>query len=162
MKNMKLFLLIITCTLLACDKDDEPTVEQTIDLSADAITYEMVSQTSPTTGEVRITGHIQNVGNTNFNSTIGQQVAHLIERPLGSTTETVVATENLSPTINAGNEITFSYTRNWDTTIEFQNDIILRISYDPDIFIDGNPNNDDINSSNNTLILAGNTINSLF
>ena len=64
--------------------------------------------------------------------------------------------------INVDGEITFSYTRNWDTTIEFQNDIILRISYDPDIFIDGNLTNDDANMNNNTLVLQGNAINSLF
>lgn len=164
MKNLKkltMVILVFTCIFSACDNDDDKD-EEIIDLKADAITYSMVTQTSATTGEVRITGHIKNVGNTNFSSSLGQQTAFLIERTLGTTTETTMATANLPAIINAGNEITFSYTRNWDTTIEFQNEISLKITYDPDIFIDGNPKNDDVNLNNNTLILEGNTINSLF
>ncbi|WP_165396020.1 hypothetical protein [Flavobacterium sp. J27] len=159
---MKFLLASICCFLVACNSDDDATVPSSIDLKADAITYEMVSQSSATTGEVRIRGHVKNVGNTTFSSTEGQQIAYLIERPQGTTTETVLATANLPTVLNSGSEITFSYTRNWDVATEFQNDIILRISYDPDIFLDGNPNNDDKNTNNNSLVLAGNAINSLF
>ena len=165
MKPMKtkIFLIVLTVIVLAsCDKDDAPTIEPFVDLKAEAITYQMVSQTSATTGQVRITGHIKNVGNANFSSSLGQQVAYLSERPLGTTTETIMASANLPAVINAGDEVTFSYVKNWDTTIEFQNDVILRVSYDPDILVDGNANNDDTNSTNNVMTLAGNMINSLF
>tara|TARA_Y100000815_G_C13336876_1_gene498194 strand:+ start:1097 stop:1585 length:489 start_codon:yes stop_codon:yes gene_type:complete len=162
MKKMKTILLSMCYLAIACNSDDDTTTTSIVDLKADDITYEMVSQTSATTGEVRIRGHIKNIGNANFNSSLGQQVAYLIERPLGTTNETTMATANLPTVINVDGEITFSYTRNWDTTIEFQNDIILRISYDPDIFIDGNLTNDDANMNNNTLVLQGNAINSLF
>ena len=159
----KIFLIVLTVIgLVSCDKDDAPTTEPFVDLTADLISYQMVSQPPATTGQVRITGHIKNVGNTNFSSSLGQQVAFLIESPLGTTTETIMATANLPAVLNAGDAITFSYLKNWDTTIEFQNDIILRISYDPDILIDGNTNNDDSNPTNNALTLSGNMINSLF
>lgn len=162
MKKTLIFTVFTVLFITSCDKDDAPTEESFVDLKADAITYTMVSQTSATTGQVRITGHVKNVGTATFSSTLGQQVAYLIERPLGFTTETIRATANLPAVLNSGSEITFSYLKNWDTTIEFQTDIILRISYDPDILIDGNPNNDDANSANNAMTLAGNNINSLF
>lgn len=59
-------------------------------------------------------------------------------------------------------KLPFFYDRNWDTTIEFQPEFILRIVMDPDITLDGNLNNDDVNFNNHQIILQGNQINSLF
>lgn len=161
MKTLKLLPFILILSMLSCDKDDETTT-QTIDLEASDITYTLVSQSSPNTGVVRITGVVKNSGNADFNSSNGQQVAQLIERVLGTTMFIEMASINLPNSIDAGEEVSFNYERNWDTTLEFQNDIHLRISYDPDIFIDGNTENDDADLSNNELSIFGNAINSLF
>lgn len=158
---LKILLLTSLLFFISCDKDDDPETSN-VDLNANAITYEMVNQTSSTTGVVRITGHIKNIGTTNFNSGENQQIAYLVERALGTTTEVVKATVNIPVVINANNEITFDYTTNWDITTEFQNDITLKIIYDPDIFLDGNIHNDDINLNNNILTIPGAQINSLF
>ncbi|MBP0903914.1 hypothetical protein ACFSKN_05565 [Mariniflexile gromovii] len=159
MKTMKLVLLVLFVSLQSCDKDD---ADPFVDLKAENTTYELVSKTTATTGIVRITGHIKNVGNTTYTSGSNQQLAQLLEHPLGTTTNNVVATSNISTSLNAGAEVSFSYTRNWDIAIEFQPEIILRISYDPDILIDGNSNNDDMDSSNNSFTLDGTAINYLF
>ena len=162
MKKIKLLPIMFFALFLSCDKDDETATEQTIDLAANDISYTLVSQSSPNTGVVRITGYVKNIGNAEFNSSNGQQVAQLLEKIPGTTTFIEMAFEDLPNNIEANEEVSFSYEREWDTTLEFQNEIILRIFYDPDIFIDGNPNNDDADSTNNSLSIFGNAINSLF
>ena len=66
----------------------------------------------------------------------------------------------------AGGEITVSFERAWDASSpaegEFPPTYTLRISFDPDIFIDGNEQNDDCRTSNNRLERSGSGINDLF
>lgn len=163
MTIMKTIKSILLCSILfgflSCSDDDS--TSSFVDLKAEGLTYALVSQSSATTGVVRISGKIKNIGNANFSSTIQQQYAAIYERPLGTTTETEEIALNFT-TMNAGEETTFFYDRNWDTTIEFQPEFILRIVMDPDITLDGNSNNDDINFNNHQIILQGNEINSLF
>jgi|TARA_B100001059_G_C17633760_1_gene475756 hypothetical protein len=159
MRTIKIFsIVILSFFLSSCDKDDDP---QTIDLEATTIDYELVGTTSPTTGEVRLTAIVTNIGNSNFNSSSGQQFIQLSRRELGSTAETVLETNNFT-VLNRGDEITLVVVINWNTAIEFQPEFILRISYDPDILLDDNPNNDDTNSTNNSFVLSGFDINGLF
>ncbi|WP_188606875.1 hypothetical protein [Aquaticitalea lipolytica] len=159
MRTIKIFsIVILSFFLSSCDKDDDP---QTIDLEATTIDYELVVTTSPTTGEVRLTAIVTNIGNSNFNSSSGQQFIQLSRRELGSTAETVLETNNFT-VLNRGDEITLVVVINWNTAIEFQPEFILRISYDPDILLDDNPNNDDTNSTNNSFVLSGFDINGLF
>lgn len=160
MKTIKSILLCsILFGFLSCSDDDS--TSSFVDLKAEGLTYALVSQSSATTGVVRISGKIKNIGNTNFSSTIQQQYAAIYERALGTTTETEEIALNFT-TMSAGEETTFFYDRNWDTTIEFQPEFILRIVMDPDITLDGNLNNDDVNFNNHQIILQGNQINSLF
>lgn len=160
MKTLQLLLLTLLCIIsFSCDKDDETPI--VIDLEATTIDYELLNTTTPTTGEVRLTARVTNIGNTDFNSGSGQQSIQLLRRPLGSTTETLLEENNFTE-INHGDQITIVVVINWDIAIEFQPEFILNISYDPDIAIDGNENNDDSNSSNNRFVLSGSDINSLF
>jgi len=163
MKIMKTIKSILCISLLfgfiSCTDDDSTT--SVVDLRAEELSYSLVSQSSATTGVVRISGKIKNIGNANFSSTIQQQYAAIYERTLGTTTETEEIALNFT-TMSAGEETTFFYDRNWDTTIEFQPEFILRIVMDPDITLDGNLNNDDVNFNNHQIILQGNQINSLF
>ena len=163
MKIMKTIKSILCISLLfgysSCTDDDSTT--SFVDLRAEELSYSLVSQSSATTGVVRISGKIKNIGNANFSSTIQQQYAAIYERTLGTTTETEEIALNFT-TMSAGEETTFFYDRNWDTTIEFQPEFILRIVMDPDITLDGNLNNDDVNFNNHQIILQGNQINSLF
>ncbi len=160
MKTIKSILCIsLLFGFISCTDDDSTT--SFVDLRAEELSYSLVSQSSATTGVVRISGKIKNIGNANFSSTIQQQYAAIYERTLGTTTETEEIALNFT-TMSAGEETTFFYDRNWDTTIEFQPEFILRIVMDPDITLDGNLNNDDVNFNNHQIILQGNQINSLF
>ena len=75
---------------------------------------------------------------------------------------TVVATqdfEDLAP----GETVTVSFTKvGWSTVNEFPPDYRVFIVYAPDIFMDGNDNNDDCATSDNTLERSGSEINDLF
>jgi hypothetical protein len=164
MKIMKTIKSILFISLLfgciSCSDDDDSTTSF-VDLKAEELSYSLVSKSSPTTGVIRISGKIKNIGNANFSSTIQQQHAAIYERVPGTTTEVEEIALNFT-TMSAGEENTFFYDKNWDTTIEFQPEFILRIVMDPDITLDGNLNNDDVNFNNHQIILQGNEINSLF
>ncbi len=160
MKTLKSILFMaIGVLLMACDNDDDS--NSFVDLSAEELSYSLVSQTNATTGVVRISGKIKNIGNTRYSSTAQQQYAAIYEKPLGTSTETELGTLNFT-NLNAGEETTFFFDRNWDIAIEFQPEFILRIVLDPDILLDDNDANDDTNSANNSITIQGNDINNLF
>ena len=75
MKNLNNLFALLFLSLISCDKDD-PT-PKVIDLKAD-ITYEKVTQSSSTSGTVKIIAHVKNVGNSAFISSENQQVANLV------------------------------------------------------------------------------------
>ena len=153
MKNSILSLLLAS-VLLSCDNDD-PAV--TIDLQAEKIEFSVVP-TSEFAGVATITGTVKNIG-SNYASGSNQQLVNLYEN---STLVKSIPFQNL----NAGESIQISYSRAWNSSSpaegEFPPDYRLEIAYDPDILIDGNPNNDDKNSSNNSKTESGRAINELF
>jgi len=69
--------------------------------------------------------------------------------------------QNLTP----GQEVKVSYTRAWGKSSpaegEFPPKYILIISFDPDIYIDGNDNNDDANTGNNRMEKSSREINGM-
>ncbi|MFC4740226.1 hypothetical protein ACFO3U_09505 [Flavobacterium ponti] len=157
MKNLHKLLTLIFLSLISCDKDDSPT--KVIDLKAD-ITYEMVSQSSATSGTIKIIAHVKNVGNSSFTSSANQQVVNLVVKTPGAADFIV---EHLDFTsVPKDEELTFNITRQWNTADEFPQSYELRIVYDPDLFIDGSTDNDDTNQSNDIFLLSGTTINTLF
>jgi hypothetical protein len=154
-------MILVLSALSSCNKGEEPDTP-IIDLEASTIDYELDALGGcQCTGTVRLTGKVKNIGNTNFSSGPKQQFIQLIQKPLGTSTETVIKHHEFS-TLAADAEIEVTIVIPWDVAIEFQPEYILRISYDPDIYIDGNSNNDDTNSTNNTFTLSGFDINGVF
>lgn len=127
--------------------------------AVDRIDFTLVSG-GGTMGDVRIDGVVENKGGGTFDSSAGKQSVQLLE---GSGINfTVVATqdfEDLAP----GETVTVSFTKvGWSTVNEFPPDYRVFIVYDPDISMDGNDNNDDCATSDNTLERSGSEINDLF
>lgn len=171
MKKVKGFSISIMCIVtmmvivISCDKDkdEDPVMVPNVDLKAEGISYELApnGEDCQCSGLVRLTGRVKNIGKDNFSSSNGQQVIYLIKKPLGSTQETILAEVRFNE-LAAGQELTVTTVIRWDVAIEFQPEFILRIAYDPDILIDGNLNNDDGVSNNNSFTLSGFDINQLF
>ncbi len=110
------------------------------DPAAERIDVEVLSHIS---GRMRVTGTIRNRGNADFESGKNQAGVHLYRDgiPIASQTfESLKAGETLS----VSHEFTGP---GGDIPPTFK----LMIMYDPDIFIDGNPNNDDAVATNNVL-----------
>ena len=176
-RNRLNFLTISVLALMAftsCDPSDdindapisEPTESVTIDLQAENIIFS-VDPTSQFAGNATITGTVRNLGD-NFRSGVGQQVIRLYERSLGTPTNqpgTEVASLTFT-SLDAGETLEVSYTRSWNSSSpaegEFAPEYILVIDYDPDLFLDGNVNNDDTNSANNRVLVSGHLINGMF
>lgn len=122
--------------------------------AATALSVEVLSRDNGT-GTIRLTGTVRNIGLRTFDSSAGQQSAQVWE---GST---VVATEPFTD-LAPNESLTVTYETTWTRSSEFQADYTLRIAYDPDIFIDGNEQNDDCNTEDNERTLSATQINSEF
>lgn len=146
------FAMTVSMTGLTCPEDCMPGQPNP---AAVRIDFSLIEQTSDTTGRVQIVGVIENLGSGMFDSSPGQQSVHLLE----GTTE--VASEDFE-VMATGDFIMVSYERDWNTSNEFPPVYRVAITYDPDIFIDGNPANDDCATSDNALERDGAEINSLF
>ncbi len=149
---------LLACVLATGCGDDDPTAP---DLAVERIEFSLLNRTGPTTGRVRITGHIRNIG-TDYLSSPGQQQLQLWELVPGAR-ERLVARRDFQ-NLPAQGRLSVSYDRTWNaaTMREFPPDYRVVISLDPDIFIDGNPDNDDSNLRNNTHTESGRRINDLF
>lgn len=136
------------------------------DPAAYEIRFEIVNRTSQFNGRVRITGIVKNVGGKAFKSGPHQAKAYLYQLPPGATTGgTIVAQREFT---NLAVDATFSltYERNWRSSSaaegEFPPTYRLLITYDPDIYMDNNKDNDDCNQGNNKKDRSGSEINDLF
>ena len=131
------------------------------DLAAQSIEFSLSERTSQFSGRVAIVGTVSNVGQGPFWSSPGQQQAQLYEVPLGGTPRLVASQsfQNLAP----GETVDVIYQRDWNSASpaegEFPPSYRLIIAYDPDISLDGNPNNDDSNSNNNRIERTGTDMN---
>lgn len=168
MKLLKICLgIILTLGMFSCDTDDDTEgTPPIIDLEASEISFAIANQEN-FVADATITGTITNIEET-FSSGMGQQAILLYERSLGTPAGNPgveVARVDFT-NLAAGQTLSISYTRSWDASSpaegEFPPDYRLVLSYDPDLFIDGNENNDDTNSSNDTLERNGQGINQLF
>lgn len=168
MKSLKILsIFILSIALFSCDpEEDTPTTPPNIDLIAEFIIFS-VEPTSQFAGNATITGNIKNIGD-DFISGAGQQSILLYERALGIPTSqpgTLVASLDFT-TLAANQTLEVSFTRPWNSSSpaegEFPPEYILRISYDPDLYIDGNLNNDDSDASNNEVLVSGSLINTMF
>ena len=109
------------------------------------IEFSLVSSTSPPYGRIEIKGTADNYGTEEFVSGEGQQSLQLYE---GSTLVSEQPFQNLA--LDETVEVT--YERDWSLSSEFlPSSYQIVIAYDPDILMDGNEDNDDCNTNNNTL-----------
>lgn len=126
------------------------------DPRAAAIQFERVSTMTPTSGMVRITGVVTNWGQSPFVSGQGQQSVLLYE---GGDLVAQQPFTNLA--VDASVEVV--YEREWSTQDEFRPPLYtMMLSYDPDIFIDGNASNDDCNLDNNDRSRSTSGLDALF
>jgi len=118
--------------------------------------YTLVSSTSDWAGTVRITAIVRNVGLAPFISGKGQQAVYLYED-----FKLVAQKEFLGLDVDATLEL--SYERPWDLSVEFRPQAYSAyLAYDPDIYLDGNADNDDCNQANNTLTRSTAGLDALF
>lgn len=168
MKTLKFIpVIILSLIALSCDTDETSSgPPPTIDLEATSIDF-AIDNVVNFVADATITGTITNIED-DFVSGSGQQAILLYERSLGTppgNPGNEVARVNFT-TLGAGETLTISYTRTWNASSpaegEFPPDYRIVISYDPDLLIDGNEDNDDDNFANNELTRNGLGINQLF
>lgn len=121
-----------------------------IDLSASRINFTIIKCRDRSNAFVVVDGVVKNTGGLAYSTGANQQSALLYEDN-GGRLQLVASKsfQNLAP----GAEVKISYTRPWNRSSpaegEFPPKYVLVIGFDPDIYIDGNDNNDDSNYSNN-------------
>lgn len=121
-----------------------------IDLSASRINFTIIKCKDRSNAFVVVDGVVKNTGGLAYSTGANQQSALLYEDN-GGRLQLVASKsfQNLAP----GAEVKISYTRPWNRSSpaegEFPPKYVLVIGFDPDIYIDGNDNNDDSNYSNN-------------
>lgn len=157
-KLIFLSLLMSGLFIAGCDDDDNETPAPVIDLAAESMEFS-VSRTSATEGTVIISGIVKNVGADYVSGDNQQQVVLYEKYPGGQST--VVASKDFA-NLAAGATIEVKYSTSWRTSVEFPPSFILSISYGPDIYIDGNEQNDDENPDNNRREITGAQINEQF
>lgn len=129
---------------------------QAPDPRAREIEYSLVNLTGPGQGLVLIKGTIENYGTLPYLSSPGQQGLQLWENGV------MVATQNFQ-NLAIDETATIEYQRSWTKGGEFMpTQYQLIITYDPDIFDDGNSDNDDCRLLNNSLIRGTAGLDSLF
>jgi hypothetical protein len=114
-----------------------------------------VLEKSGSTGTIRVTGTVTNVGLQTFDSSPGQQSIRMTR---GNTQVATQAFEDLAP----GESLSISVEAEWDRLSEFLVGYTVRITYDPDIFIDANEENDDCRTANNSRTISVEEINEAF
>ncbi|HQC38406.1 MAG: hypothetical protein PHX90_03475 [Thermotogota bacterium] len=140
------------------------------DIAAVEIVFQIIRRDSPFRGRIRITAVVKNITLKDFSSGPNQAVALLYQMPsyvpCSSATGGTVLVQKEIRTLAAGATIVLVYERDWDSSSpnegEFPNCYRLMISLDPDIYLDGNPDNDDCSQNNNRVDRSGADINALF
>src|SRR5690606_31700745 len=102
----------------------------------------------------------KNIGD-DYRSSEGQQEVLLLERPSGPTKNIVLERKEFV-NLDKGETIEVSFTREWYAGMEFPPSFIVRIGYEPDIYLDGNKQNDDSNNGNNAIERSGQEISDMF
>ena len=112
--------------------------------------YELIERNG-SSGVVRLTGTAENYGRSDFVSGEGQQALQILDAAGFE-----MAAQPFE-TLATGETVTVVY--DWELQLEFVPATVhLHIGYDPDILIDGNPENDDCNFYNNDFEIDTDTI----
>ena len=123
--------------------------------SAISLDVEVLTK-SGSSGTIRLTGVVRNIGLQPFLSSTGQQSVQLYD-----STSTLLAQVNFT-NLTPGQAVTLTYETTWSSSNEFPPTYQLLISYDPDILLDANPDNDDCDATDNTVSLTGTQVNDAF
>jgi hypothetical protein len=136
-------------------------LKKDIDLAAFEIKVSVISAATDNSAKLKIEGIVKNVGRLNYSSASGQQLALLYEEIPGTAPRLVATRSFQNLAVNATTRLSIS--KKWDKTAyaEFPPNYILVVTFDPDLYIDGNVNNDDAVSANNRLTKAGAEINAM-
>ncbi len=129
---------------------------QVVDPAVMSLKVAVTKKLSATTADIEIVGIVKNIGTKTFKSGRGQASVRLYENVPGAKGKVVLERE--ITTLKADAQNTYRYTTKWDVSREFPPDYTFQIDYDPDIRIDGNPDNDDENLKNNKKSLKGSAI----
>lgn len=137
--------------------DGVPPSCQQMDPRAKEIEYSLVSRTSESAGTILVKGVVDNFGLADYLSSPGQQSVQLWA---DSSMIVEVPFEDLA----VGETVTIEHERIWDANSELPAAVhyMLLVTYDPDIFDDGNPNNDDCQLGNNLILRSTHGIDALF
>lgn len=158
---MKKSFLLPLCTLFllwGCD-DEETNIKPHIDLAVESFDF-TIEKTAQFEGNITFTAIIKNVG-ADYRSNDGQQSISLIQIPPAG--QSVTLESEKFKDLDAGETIELRYThQGWRASQEFPPSFRVRIGFDPDLYIDGNPHNDDSNTENNMKEITGQQINARF
>lgn len=139
-----------------CPPSLEPGCDTGPDPAAIDLQFEEVELLGIGFGTVRITGIVENLGPADFDSSQGQQSVQLWED------QSMVA-ETPFVDLAVGEQVKVTYDRTWSKSDEFKpRRYTVLLSYDPDIFIDGNQGNDDCDLDNNEAMRGTEAIDALF
>ena len=147
------FLALSVCVLsgLTCPEDCETTDPNP---AVDRIDITVLTADP---ARIRVTGVVENKGGGTFDSSAGQQSVQLYQG-LDTTPLATQTFEDLAP----GATVSVTHEMDWSRSTEFPPTLRVVIAYDPDIFIDGNDNNDDCSTSDNVMEKTGSEINAEF
>ena len=127
-----------------------------IDPAVVALRVDVKRQVSPSTADIEIVGVVQNIGSEDFLSTANQQSVQLYQKTPGAADRMLLKKEFLN--LKSGQKVEVRHRLQWSTSVEFPANYLVMISYDPDITLDGNPNNDDVKRADNRRQLRGDEI----
>lgn len=117
----------------------------------------MVTTNQGNAGVLLLQGNIVNRGNAAFVSPAAQARVQILEgRPQGGAP--IVLLDQPLTNLQPGHGFLVTARRAFTRNQQFPPTFSLILSYDPDILQDGNPENDDCNSFNNRIDLAGSVI----
>lgn len=163
---MKLRHLLVSCVLIVSAVSAVSGGPINCDPAAVRIDFSIrKDKFHPTRGTAKIVAVVKNVGTDVYNTRAGQQNVQIFEMPLGGVAGPAKKVCDFG-TLYVGAEYRCEYDRPWDSSSpaegEFPPNFKAMIVYDPDIRLDGNPKNDDINMKNNQVQAPGTRINDLF
>ncbi len=131
-----------------------------IDPAVTALKVKLLRKYSGFHARIAIVGYVKNIGNKDFESSPGQQSATLVKNIPGVRVPTVQKQRQFT-TLPAGKGFIVVYETDWRTSQEFPPSFELYLSYDPDIRLDSNPQNDDAIPTNNSRKLDGRKLNAI-
>lgn len=134
----------------------KPVITGRIGINCPAPAVQSITARRLVGNQIRIEAVIKNVGGLNWTSNRFQQAA-MIGDAFGN-----LGTKQDFTNLPAGNSFTLTMQTTWNPAHEFPSGFTASIAYDPDIYIDGNPANDDCRRGDNARTITPAEINALF